>query len=135
MLNGYLDWPAVGQVFRIERTRVVGGVSTAETSYGITSLTREQADAGRLLGLVRAHWGVENGLHHVKDETLGEDRCRVRKGAGAEILAGLRNAAVYLLGKVKSPINGKPLSKAAATRRLAARPKEALHLVLNPNPN
>ncbi len=135
MLNGYLDWPKVGQVFRIERTRVIGGVSKTETSYGITSLTREKADAGRLLELARSHWGIENGLHYVKDETLGEDRCRVRKGAAAEVLSGLRNAAVFLLGKVKSAIRGQPASKAAATRRLAAHPEEALDLVLNPNPN
>lgn len=96
---------------------------------------REEADAARLLALVRAHWGIENGLHHVKDETLGEDRCRVRKGAAAEVFAAVRNVAVFLLGKVRSAGKGRPSSNAAATRRLAAHPKEALDLVLNPDPN
>jgi hypothetical protein len=123
-LNDYLDWPEVGQVFRVERTRMVGGVRTTEVVYGITSLTRERADAERLLDLVRAHWGIENRLHYVRDETLGEDRCRVRKGSAAEILAAVRNVAVYLLEGVGAA------SKAAATRRLAARPGEALRLVL-----
>ena len=47
------------------------------------------------------------------------------RGAGAEILSGLRDAAVFLLGKVKSAARGRPASKAAAVRRLAAHPKEA----------
>jgi hypothetical protein len=123
-LNDYLDWPDVGQVFELERVRVLGGESEVETVYGITSLGREKADALRLLGLVRGHWGIENRLHYVRDETLGEDRCRVRKGNAAQALAAVRNACVHLLEGVQAP------SKAAATRRLAAHPEEALPLLL-----
>ena len=124
MLNDYLDWPDVGQVFELERVRVVKGKTEVQVVYGITSLGRDEADAKRLLGLARGHWGIENKLHYVRDETLGEDRCRVRKGAAAQVLAAVRNVAVHLLGEV----NGK--NKAAATRRLAAHPKEALPLLL-----
>jgi hypothetical protein len=59
----------------------------------------------------------------VRDETLGEDRCRVRKGSSGQVLAALRNAVVHLLDGVEAA------SKAAATRRFAARPKEALPLI------
>jgi hypothetical protein len=124
MLNDYLDWPDVGQVFELERVRVVKGKTEVQVVYGITSLGRDEADAKRLLGLARGHWGIENKLHYVRDEALGEDRCRVRKGAAAQVLAAVRNVAVHLLGVV----NGK--NKAAATRRLAAHPKEALPLLL-----
>jgi hypothetical protein len=122
-LNRYLDWPSVGQVFELERVRELPGTTEVEVVYGITSLTREQADARRLLDLVRGHWGIENRLHWVRDVTLGEDRCRVRTGSSPQVLAALRNVAVCLLGKVKAP------SKAAATRRLAVRPFEALPLL------
>jgi predicted transposase YbfD/YdcC len=122
-LNGYLDWPAVGQVFRLERTRTAGGTARTEVVYGLTSLARAQADAGRLLALVRGHWGIENRLFGVRDGTLGEDACRVRRGAAPQVLAAVRNAAVYLLGLVRAA------SKAAATRRLAAHPAEAVALV------
>jgi hypothetical protein len=125
MLNGYLDWQDVGQVFELERVRVVGGKREVEVVWGITSLQREQADAKTLLGLVRGHWGIENRLHWVKDETLGEDRCRVRKGSGPQVLAGLRNVVVHLLEGVKAN------SKAAATRRFAAHPEEALPLLFS----
>lgn len=124
MLNDYLDWPDVGQVFELERVRVVKGKAEVQVVYGITSLARDEADAKRLLVLARGHWGIENKLHYVRDETLGEDRCRVRKGAAAQVLAAIRNVAVHLLGRV----NGK--NKAAATRRLAAHPEEALPLLL-----
>jgi hypothetical protein len=123
-LNGYLDWPDVGQVFELERVRVVKGKATVEVVHGITSLGRDRADAAELLRRVRAHWAVENGLHYVRDETLGEDRCRVRQGGGAQVLAALRNACVHLLGEVN------PKNKAAATRRLAAHPEEAVLLLL-----
>ena len=95
-----------------------------EAVCGITSLGRQRSDAADLLGRVRGHWGIENRLHYVRDETLGEDRCRVREGNGAQVLAALRNACVHLLEGVEAP------SKAAATRRLAAHPKEALALLL-----
>lgn len=114
----------MGQVFELERVRVLPGKTEVEVVQGITSLGRQQADAGRLLEVVRSHWGIENRLHYVRDETLGEDRCRARKGSTPEVLAALRNVAVYLLGKVKAA------SKAAATRRLAAHPEEALALLL-----
>lgn len=105
------------------RERREKGATTTEMSYGLTSLTRGQADAGRLLGLTRAHWGIENGLHYTRDETLGEDRCRVRRGRAPQVLAGLRNVAVYLLRGQPTP------SMAAATRLFAADPMPALNLL------
>lgn len=125
-LNGYLDWPQVGQVFRLVRERRVKGRTTAEVVYGITSLGREEADPLRLLELTRAHWGIENGLHYTRDETLGEDRCRVRKGNSPRVLASLRNVAVHLLRGMDTP------SAAAATRQVAAYPQQALDLLHDP---
>jgi hypothetical protein len=113
----------VGQVFELERVRVLPGKVEVEVVCGITSLGRHRSEAKDLLARVRGHWGVENGLHYVKDETLGEDRCRVRKGNGAQILAAVRNAVVHLLAGVEA------CSKAAATRRFAAHPEEALPLL------
>ena len=50
-----------------------------------------------LLKLNRGHWGIENGLHWVRDVTFDEDRCRVRKGAGAQAMASLRNLVIAVL--------------------------------------
>lgn len=97
VLNGYLDWPGVGQVFRIERRRRKGSKESVEVVCGITSLSPDQADASRLLALSRRHWGIENRLHWVRDVILREDECRVRHPIIAQTLACLRNAAIRLL--------------------------------------
>lgn len=105
------------------RERTEKGKTSVEVVYGITSLTPPEADARRLLGLVREHWRIENCLHYVRDVTLGEDACRVRKGHAPQVLAALRNAAVHLLAGVSAE------SRAAATEKLAARSHEALELL------
>jgi hypothetical protein len=122
-LDGYLDWPGAAQVFEVERVRTARGQSTVEVAYGVTSLTRGRADAKRLLGLARGHWGVADGLHYARDEAPGEDRCRARKGAAAQVPAALGNVAVHLLAGRKAA------RKAAAARRFAAHPEEAIALL------
>jgi predicted transposase YbfD/YdcC len=110
-LRDYLEaWPGIAQVFQIQRVRRWRDKVEEETVYGITSLPVGEADARRLLALVRGPWGIENRLHGVRDVTLGEDRCRVRSGTAPEVLAATRNAVVHLLEEVEAT------SKAAALR-------------------
>lgn len=99
MINDYVNFPHVGQVFRIERSRsnVKTGASSVEVAYGVTSLTPERADAKTLLELSRGHWEIENCLHWVRDVVFDEDRSQVRTGSGPRVLASLRNTAISLL--------------------------------------
>jgi predicted transposase YbfD/YdcC len=93
----------VAQCFKLTRTRTLRdrttgeAKTTAETAYGITSLRRDQADAARLLSIVREHWGIENKVFHVRDQTLGEDACRVRTRSAPIILSTLRNGVLNVL--------------------------------------
>jgi hypothetical protein len=103
-LNGQLDFPYVGQVFVVRRTTtdlegnlVKGRKGSQELSFGLTSLSTQQADPPRLLGLNRAHWQIENCLHYVRDMTFDEDRSQVRKGKRPRVMASLRNLAISLL--------------------------------------
>jgi hypothetical protein len=102
-LQRHLGWSSVQQVFRVTREvawidRTTGERRTSrEVAYGLTDLTRSQAPARRLLSLNRGHWGIENGTFYVRDEAFGEDRCRVRRGSGPQVLAACRNAALNLL--------------------------------------
>jgi len=96
-LNDYLDWPGVGQVMMVERRWQERGATKRAVRYAITSLPPDVADAARLLVLVRGHWQIENGLHYVKDVTLGEDRSLIRTGNGPSIMAILRDTVVSLL--------------------------------------
>ena len=93
----YLDWPGAAQAARIERTRIIGGKISIEIAYLITSLTTSECGPERLLALNRAHWGIENKLHHVRDVTLNQDRCRVR--ASAHQLAAVRNLVLSMIRK------------------------------------
>ena len=111
----------------LRRERTEGDTTTVEDVYGISSLPRQQADAGQFLAFLRGHWGIENGLHYVRDVTLGEDGCRVRKGSSASVRAGLRNAALVLLGRLGLP------SMAAALRACVLRPKRAFRLLFSPS--
>jgi predicted transposase YbfD/YdcC len=122
-LNDYADWPGLAQCFKLVRERTIRGKTTSETVFGITSVPRERADARRLLKLTRQHWMIENGVFHVRDVTLGEDNCRVRTGSAPMILSTIRNVVLNLLNALGVA------NKAAALRRHAAHPRQALMLI------
>jgi predicted transposase YbfD/YdcC len=96
-LNGYVDWPGLAQVFRLTRTWGEHGASKQALHYGITSLRPEAGPPERLLALKRGHWIIENGLHRVKDVSLGEDQSLIHQGQGPTVMALLRDAAVSVL--------------------------------------
>lgn len=128
LLAGYLEWPDACQAFELRRARLEQGKRTEEAGYGVTSLSRAEADAGRLLGLARAHWGIENGLHWVRDVTLGEDGCRARPGAAPQALAAPRDVAVFLLTGLAAAL-GPGETRAGACDHLKGNPNEALRLL------
>jgi hypothetical protein len=88
-----MGFPHAAQVARIDRIRELnGGKQEVETVWVVTSLTAQQADAARLLGLVRLYWSIENGTHYPLDVSAGEDRCRVRHPVAVTVLGILRRA-------------------------------------------
>jgi predicted transposase YbfD/YdcC len=102
LLTRSLEWKGLKQGFRLTRKTKREGKWTTEVVHGITSLSLEEADAERLLELSRRHWHVENRSHYVRDETLGEDKSRIRSGSAPEVMAGCRNIARTLLGTISS---------------------------------
>jgi predicted transposase YbfD/YdcC len=98
-LNGYLNFPHVGQVFAIERTSIEKktGQSSRDIAYGITSRSPQQANAPRLLEINRGHWSIENSCHYILDWNYDEDRCRIRTGHGPENITCLRRFAIGLI--------------------------------------
>ncbi len=112
-------------MFRVVR-RVISkrtGEVRAETVYGITSLAPSQVTAAQLLGLVRAHWCIENRSHWVRDVTFGEDASQVHAGSLPQIMAALRNTVIGLLRQTGAA------NLAAARRYYAANPAGALDLL------
>lgn len=122
------DWPGLGQVCRLHREveYVSGrraGESTSEWAYALTSLTPERAGPARLLQVWRGQWQIENGLHYVRDVTLGEDASQIRCGQGPAVFAAVRNTALGLMRRALQT------NVAAAQRRYAMYPWEALVLL------
>jgi predicted transposase YbfD/YdcC len=100
LLADYSDWPALAQVFKLERQSTNAlGITQTQVRYGVTSLPTHVVDPKRLLGLTRGHWGIENGLHYRRDVTFHEDHAQLRMGHAPEMLAILNNIALGLFAK------------------------------------
>jgi predicted transposase YbfD/YdcC len=122
------SWPALGPVGQIVReVEDVGGTRVGETrravASALTSLTPAQADPAQLLARWRGHWPIENGLHSVRDVTLGEDAGQVRSGPAPAVFAACRHATRNLLRRAGCA------NIAAALRRHAMYPRMALALL------
>ena len=98
-LNDYLNFPYLGQVFRVERITVHKKSSKQhqELAYGITSKTPDRANAAQVLQDNRGHWSIENSCHYIIDWNYDEDRSRIRTGYGPENMTRLRRFAVGLI--------------------------------------
>lgn len=119
-------WPAARQIVRVTRSiqHQKSGKTSHEVVYGITSLGRTEAGAETLLEINRAHWGIENRSHWIRDVLWDEDQCRVRTGNTAQALATFRNLALALLRRIE------PHNIARASRKCAAKPMRAFKLLL-----
>jgi predicted transposase YbfD/YdcC len=124
-LVGYSTWPGLAQVFEVGRHVIIQktGQERIAVVYGVTSLPAERATPARVLDLVRGHWSMENKSHWVRDVTFDEDRSQVRCGSIPQVMAALRNTAIGLLRWAGHT------NIAAACRRLAAQPAQALALI------
>ena len=93
-------WPGLSCLIAIEATRedLITGKTSTETRYYISSrnFTAEEANHA-----VRAHWKVENSLHHRLDVTFSQDACRTRSGNAAENLGVIRHFALNILRNYK----------------------------------
>jgi predicted transposase YbfD/YdcC len=93
-------WADLTGVVAVVRERTVGGRSSSEIHYFLTSFPGTLAD---LAAVIRGHWGIENQCHWVLDVTFGEDNSRQRAEHGAENVAWLRRMALSLLRAEPTP--------------------------------
>lgn len=129
----------VRQIAKVIRTRTVtwwkGDGKTrrrvtetsTETVYLITSLTSREAAPGHIAAYIRAHWGIENQVHWVRDLTLREDASTVRAASRPANMATLRNAQLGIIRQHGS-------NDIAATRREARYDNDLLHALLRLEP-
>lgn len=125
LLNDYLDWPYLGQVFKLERrfTHLATGEIECKVQYGLTDLTAHLASPERLLKIVRSEWGIENGLHYRRDVSYQEDQTRMTNKSMARAMAIINNLVISLL-------NSQGFDNHAHARRVFdACPAKALSLI------
>jgi predicted transposase YbfD/YdcC len=125
LLNEYLDWPSLGQVFLLERrfTNLATGEVESEVQYGLTSLSAQSASPEQLLSIVRSEWGIESGLHYRRDVTFQEDHTRMTNKKMGHVMAILNNLVIGL-------INTQGFDNHAHARRVfSAAPYKALALI------
>lgn len=94
------QWPGLSCVAAVQSQRTVGGKTSTERRYFLSSLS--DIDAETIGRMIRRHWGVENKLHWTLDVSFGEDDCRIRKNCGAENFSRLRRIALNLLKQEKT---------------------------------
>jgi predicted transposase YbfD/YdcC len=130
LLNDYLNWPHVAQVFRLERVRWHPHYRdrTREIVYGLTSLPPTRCSPERLLLLTQSYWGIENGLHYRRDVTLHEDATRLTIGNAGRNMATINNLVIGFC------IRYHGLNVAKARRHFDACLVEAFQLLLAANP-
>lgn len=87
-------WDGVKAVIHVGREREVKGRNASTAHYYICS---HAGTAAELAGLVRGHWGVENGLHWCLDVTFREDGNRTRDANAGANLGAIRRVAASLL--------------------------------------
>lgn len=124
LLNDYLDWPHLGQVFMLERrfTCLATGEVGNEVQYGLTSLSAQTASPERILAVVRSEWGIESGLHYRRDVTFEEDQTRMTLKSMGRVMAIINNLVIGLL-------NNQGYENHAHARRIFdASPDQALAL-------
>ena len=124
-LVGDSAWPGLAQVCAVGRPVITQKTATERVAvvYGGTSLRPERATPGGVLELVRGHWGMEHTSHWVRAVTGDADRSQVRCGHIPHMMAALRHPAMGLLRWAGHT------TMAAACRRLAAQPAQALALI------
>jgi predicted transposase YbfD/YdcC len=122
-LRAYFPFPGIAQIAQLIRTVRTRGGTRSETVYLITSLAPRQADAARLLDLIRGHWSVES-RHWLRDMTFGEDRSPLRSGAAPQIMAAVRNLVITLIRRTGTT------QIAAYRQHLRSHPATAFRLLL-----
>ena len=108
------------QITRRRTTKT--GLST-EVIYAITALGFRDISPAELADAARAHWGIENRLHWVRDVTVAEDLSQIRTGNGPAVMATLRNVAVSLHRLAGAT------TIAEACRRAGRRPNRVISLI------
>jgi len=104
---------------RDTRRRGLSVGTSCEQVYYVATFAASRFTPEQVLGLVRGHWSIENGLHHRKDRSLDEDRNRASGKGYGRVMCCLRSIAASVVGRTRE-------SFSVVRRRLSTK----LHLLV-----
>lgn len=93
-LSNPQQWPGLRCFAVLESVRAIGGTTTRELRFYISSLA---ADAPAIARAVRAHWSIENRLHWCMDVAFHDDQMRARTKSAAHNLSLLKHITLNLI--------------------------------------
>lgn len=103
------QWPGLAAMAVVEGRRTVHREQEQQTVMRRYYILSRVLTAAEVQAVVRGHWAIENGLHHVLDVTYGEDASRIRRRSAAH-MSRLRRITMNMLKKdtsLKESIAGK----------------------------
>ena len=117
-------WPHTHVVCRVTRQRQTRRreqtlATSCEQAYYVGSFAANTYTPEQVLGLIRGHWSIENGLHHRKDRSMDEDRNRASGRGCGRVMCCIRSIAAIILGRARESIS-------VVQRRLSGK----IHLLL-----
>lgn len=120
-------WPHTHAVCRVIREREVRRAGqtvgySREVALFAGSFSAATHSAERVLKLTRGHWSIENCLHHRKDRSMDEDRCRASERGIGRVMCCIRSIAALVLGRAKESLS-------VVQRRFSRRTHQILSLL------
>ena len=111
------------QVRAVRRERVElgrkAGPPSDEIGYYATSLGAAQLSDTELIQAIRGHWdAIENGSHHRRDVSFGEDASGISKRGAPQVMAALRNLALGLYELEKAHGRTQALGAKSQSRKM-----------------
>lgn len=88
------EWVELKRIIEVVNSGRRNGKLYKETHYYISS---KKSNSANYFGKgIRAHWGIENKLHWVKDVVLNEDKSRIKNGHLISNLSLIKSAVINL---------------------------------------
>lgn len=110
LLPWQTGWPHTHVACRItrERRQLRRGKTvqqSLEHFYYVGSFAADRYSPEEVLSLIRGHWSIENGLHHRKDRSMDEDRCRAAADKTGRVMCCLRSIAAMIFGRAAESLS------------------------------
>ena len=98
------DWPHTFVACRVDRERQLLRREqvidhSCEQSLYVGSFRSDTYAPEDVLALIRGHWSVENCLHHRKDRSMNEDRCRASARGIGRVMSCIRSLVTLVAGR------------------------------------